>query len=889
MSLFLNRPTFFQNLRGLSVALGLSCSALSLSARDLPTATDPGDLEVAAGFQVDLLYSVPKEEQGSWVGITYDDQGRLITTDQYGGIYRITLPALGSEAEASVEALDITLPASPLSDHERSDDERDDIVGAHGVLYAFDSLYVMVTENFLKQGIWRLRDTDGDDQFDEYTHLRSLNGRGEHAPHSLVLSPDGQSIYIAVGNFTDPAPGLDLSRPVAAGEDHLLPRMWDARGHARGRYAPGGWVGRMDPEGKTLELFAQGFRNQFDVAFDANGELFTYDSDMEWDIGMPWYMPTRINHIVDAGDYGWRSGAGRWPASYPDSLPASLDIGPGSPTGTIFGTSAKFPAKYQRALYAADWTYGTLYAIHLDAAGATFAGKKEEFISGKPFPLTDLTVNPHDGAMYILVGGRRTQSALYRVTYIGSENTSLAATVQPTAKAKLRQHLEIFHAPGTGPEAIDQAWPHLGDPDRYVRWAARTAIERQIPSNWAERALAEKDNSTAVEALIALARVGADRHQPEIIKSLSQIDLAGQPLDRQQAILRAWQLTFTRMGQPTPSDRDLALTKLDPLFPHDDSMANRLLAELLVYLNSPTIVAKTVPLLQVTEPNGQTAEELGGAALIARNDRYADAVNNAGNSRPDRQQIAYAYTLRHATVGWTSELRHDYFAWFTTAHKWRGGASFAGFISNIRHDALDLVVDDEQRTLLADLSKTPVHTFVSGADAPKGPGQIYTVDEAMKLFQKPLQDRKFLRGKSMFAATACIVCHRLNYDGGGMGPDLTGAGNRYSIRDLLENIIEPSKVVSDIYEAERFETKNGNVMVGQIVGEENGNYLVMTNPFAPEQTRQLEPNDIVSRTKHDQSMMPPGLINGLNGNELRDLVAYILSGGNSEDPMFEQN
>lgn len=888
MSLDLTRSSLSQRLVGISVAIGLSFAAFSVSAQDLPTATDPADLEVAAGFQVDLLYTVPKEEQGSWVGITYDDKGRLITTDQYGGIYRITLPALGSDSEASVEALDITLPGSALSDPERSDEERDGIVGAHGVLYAFDSLYVMVTENQLKQGIWRLRDTDGDDQFDDYTHLRSLNGRGEHAPHSLVLSPDGQSIYIAVGNFTDPAPGLDLSRPVAPGEDHLLPRMWDARGHARGRYAPGGWVGRMDPEGKTLELFAQGFRNQFDIAFDANGELFTYDSDMEWDIGMPWYMPTRINHIVDAGDYGWRSGAGRWPAHYPDSLPASLNIGPGSPTGTIFGTSAKFPAKYQRALYAADWTYGTLYAIHLDADGATFAGKKEEFISGKPLPLTDLIVNPHDGAMYVLVGGRRTQSALYRVTYIGSENTSLAATIQPTAAAKLRQQLETFHAPGTGPEAIDQAWPHLGDPDRYVRWAARTAIERQISSNWAERALAEKDDGTAVEALIALARVGADRHQTEIIKSLSQLDLAGQPLDRKHAILRAWQLAFTRMGPPTPSDRNLALAELDDLFPHPDADVNRLLAELLVYLDSPTIVAKTVPLLKVTEPSGQSAEQLGGAALIARNDRYAAAVKKAGNSSPDRQQIAYAYTLRHATVGWTPELSHDYFAWFTTTHKWRGGASFAGFISNIRHDALDLVVDDEQRTRLADLSKTPVHTFVSGAAAPKGPGKIYTVDEAMKLFQKPLKDRKFRRGQSMFAATACIVCHRFNYDGGGMGPDLTGAGSRYSIRDLLENIIEPSKVVSDIYEAERFETKNGNVMVGQIVGEQDGNYQIMTNPFAPEQTRWLDPSEIVSRTKHDQSMMPPGLVNGLNANELRDLVAYIISGGNEQDPMFEQ-
>lgn len=868
-------------------SLGLAAGSTSI-AQNLPAATDPTDLQVADGFTIDLLYTVPKDDEGSWVGLTYDPKGRLIATDQYGDVYRITLPSTGTTTGTKVEALNLKLPQTPLGDPERRDEERDDIVGAHGALYAFDSLYLMVTENYGKQGIWRLRDTNGDDQFDDYKHLRSLNGRGEHAPHSLVLGPEGKSIYIAVGNFTDPAPGLELSRPVFPGEDHLLPRMWDARGHARERYAPGGWVGRMDPDGEVLELFAQGFRNQFDIAFDANGELFTFDSDMEWDIGMPWYMPTRINHIVDAGDYGWRSGAGRWPEYYADSLPAVVDIGPSSPTGTIFGTGAKFPAKYQRALFAADWTYGTLYAIHLAADGATFTGEKEEFIAGKPLPLTDLIVNPHDGAMYFLVGGRRTQSALYRVTYSGKDATSPAAPIPANRMANRRHQLEKLHAPGTPPDAINQAWPYLDSTDRFVRWAARTALERQNPSNWAERALAEKDPTASIEALIALARVGPDRYQSDILDSLADLKIAGQSLEHQYAALRAWQLAFTRMGPPSPSDRKLALAELDDLFPQEDAYVNRLLVELLVYLESPTVVAKTVPLLKIAEPSGQAAEELGGAALIARNDRYAAAVKKAAESRPDRQKIAYAYALRHADAGWTPELRHEFFSWFATTHEWQGGASFPGFMANIRKDALDLVTDKDEQILLADLSKKPVHSFVAGAQTPKGPGKIYTVDEAMKSFQQPLKNRKFQRGKDMFAATACIVCHRFNYDGGGIGPDLTGAGSRYTIRDLLESIIEPSKVVSDIYEAERFETENGNVMIGQIVGEEDGVYEVMVNPFAPDQTRRLNPDDIVSRTTHDQSLMPPGLLNSLNGNELRDLIAYIISGGNPEDPMFEQ-
>ena len=62
---------------------------------------------------------------------------------------------------------------------------------------------------------------------------------------------------------------------------------------------PGGWVCRTDPDGKSFELVAMGLRNPYDLAFNAEGNYFTFDSDMEWDSGTPWYRPTRINHVID--------------------------------------------------------------------------------------------------------------------------------------------------------------------------------------------------------------------------------------------------------------------------------------------------------------------------------------------------------------------------------------------------------------------------------------------------------------------------------------------------------------------------------------------------------------------------------------------------------------
>ena len=143
-------------------------------------------------------------------------------------------------------------------------------------------------------------------------------------------------------------------------EDQLLPRMTDARGHARNVKAPGGWIARTDPDGKSFHLYSAGYRNHYDIAFNKDGEMFTYDSDMEWDSGTPWYRPTRIYHVTSGSEFGWRTGTGKFPEWYPDVLPPTLDIGPGCPTGVISGLGSKFPAKYQDAIYAVSYTHLTL-------------------------------------------------------------------------------------------------------------------------------------------------------------------------------------------------------------------------------------------------------------------------------------------------------------------------------------------------------------------------------------------------------------------------------------------------------------------------------------------------------------------------------------------------
>ena len=199
----------------------------------------------------------------------------------------------------------------------------------------------------------------------------------------------------------------------------MLPVIKDPSGHANSRKAPGGWVAKTDFEGKDWTLIAVGTRNTYDIAFNRDNELFGFDSDMEYDLGMPWYRPIRLNHVTRGADYGCRTGPGKFRDYYPDNLSGITNLGQGSPTGLLDGRGLNFPAYYQTGLYLFDWSYGTMYHAKLTPNGSSFDAEVTEFISGVPLPLTTGLVGD-DGALYFLTGGGRMESGLYRVTYDGA-------------------------------------------------------------------------------------------------------------------------------------------------------------------------------------------------------------------------------------------------------------------------------------------------------------------------------------------------------------------------------------------------------------------------------------------------------------------------------------
>jgi putative heme-binding domain-containing protein len=840
-------------------------------------ATPIDRIKAPAGFKVELLYSVPGDVQGSWVALCTDDKGRIYASDQYGELYRFPAPAVGQTLKAA------DIKKMPVN-----------IRAINGMVWAFGALYAGVNdyEKKIPSGFYRLSDSDGDDQIDKVELLRDIQSGGDHGVHKVVVTQDQQGFYLITGNNSIKTETPTTS-PVAPlwGDDHLLPRMPDGRGHNRHVLAPGGIVYRISKDGKTFETFASGFRNIYGGALNRSGDLFTYDADMEYDFNTPWYRPTRVNHVVSGGEYGWRNGAGKYPEFYADNLPATVNIGPGSPTGIAFGYGAKFPAKYQEALYIMDWSWGKIYAVHLKAQGASYAGTKEDFILGAPLPVTDMVIHPGDGAMYFAIGGRKVQSGLYRVTYVGKESTDAVKPQPeaPSAEVIARKALEQFHGK-QDPKAADVAWPHLASSDRWLRSAARVVLEHQPAAGWAERAFAEKDATARLEALLALARQSAPcpyqtqratKPDPRtgiapttaeptaaqaalrdrLLATLRGMDFAQLTKSQKLTHARLAQIILHRYGKPDAAGIASVTAQYDAAYPSADFELNWILTETLSFLQAPTLAAK-------------------GMALIA----------DAGSQEPEME---FMRSLRMLKTGWTPALREAQLNWFVKAASYRGGSSFVKFIEFIRNDSLATFTPEElaRHEKLVTLAKNPpvksAYENVGAIFAGRTP-KNWTLEELSAAASTGMKGRNFENGRKMFGAAACFACHRYGNAGGMNGPDLTGAGGRYSPHDLLDQIINPSKEINEQFAPIVVSKADGTTVTGVIVNLNGDTVQINTDLSDPDQRVGFDRKQVKSIEVSKVSPMPPMLLSMLTKEEILDLLAFTLSGGDKNAPAFQK-
>ncbi len=366
------------------------------------TASQPSDVEapqfeIADEFQVEQVLA--SDQTGSVLAFTFNEFGHIVISRENDGLYL-------ARRESD-------------SDWNRPVRYGDRVKNCQGVLALNGELFA-TGEGPDGPGLYRWFDTDRDGTLDEVRLLVPFPCEvSEHGAHGVVLGPDGY-LYVVLGNHAR------VDRPVASSSPHqnyyegdLVPRYEDPSGHAQGLRAPGGVIVRTDLDGRKVELVAGGLRNAYDLVFHPNGELFVHDSDMEFDVGTPWYRPTQLFHIVPGGEYGWRSGWAKWPSYFVDSLPGILDSGRGSPTGAAVYDHFMFPKRYHGSLFLADWSEGRILNVVLQPRGAGYVAQSEVFLGGSPLNVTDVEVGP-DGALYFSLGGRGTRGGIYRIRWRGT-------------------------------------------------------------------------------------------------------------------------------------------------------------------------------------------------------------------------------------------------------------------------------------------------------------------------------------------------------------------------------------------------------------------------------------------------------------------------------------
>jgi putative heme-binding domain-containing protein len=367
-----------------------------------------------------------------------------------------------------------------------------------------------------------------------------------------------------------------------------------------------------------------------------------------------------------------------------------------------------------------------------------------------------------------------------------------------------------------------------------------------------------------------------------LLAKLDAVGFAKLEESQQLDLLRAYQLVFIRMGAP---DKDTAalVKKLDPLFPSNSDSVNRELIQLLVYLKSPTIVEKTCA--EMKKPSKPLTQE-GLDELILRNRGYGGPIANLMKNSADQQKLVYLFALRNATVGWNMERWKIYYGFLEEARSKNGGNSYQKFLINIEAEAFANANDVDRFAIEA--AKLRPAFKPKELPKPLGPGKEWTTADVTALEGKLKSGRNFKNGERAYQAARCVVCHRFGGDGGATGPDLSQVAGRFGLKDLTESITEPSKVISDQYAAHVITPVAGKQIIGRIVSEANGVITVVTDPEDSTKVVEIKVADIESKRVSKLSLMPEKLLNGLNENEVLDLLAYLLSRGDPNHPMFKK-
>ena len=482
-------PSFGFALFALTSLFGLSASAQT-NKQDLADR-----FELPPGFHI--YRAAGPELSGGSYALTFDGEGRLLVGD--GNAVRRLIDKDGDGVFDSYEVI-----ATGLGWR-----------GPQGLLVYGDKLYAVGGDG--------IQVFDGYRSGKELAHKgrigNKLNTGGDHDAHTIFRGHDGY-LYFMAGNGA----GIEDRRHIT---EESSPVMFEREAS----------VFRISPDGTKWECIGSGGRNPPNLGMNYLGELFSFDSDMEWHVGLPWWRPVRLNHWAIGGDQGWQE-VGAYPPYYIDCLSGILDVGRGSPNWGVFYEHNQVPEKYHDAYLVCDYrwkresndqyaTTGRLVVFFLQRVGAIWKATMETLAKPKPgaldadgkpinFALVDVAVAP-DGSLFVTDHNQ----GIWRIFYETNRRTAgmkMPAIVPPWpewSKDPLVHVQEILRLPQPGSERTrlreEAIREHVGP--LLERELIRTAASPR--GTWRRRAirlLAPKFDELSRDFLSKLSRDGEPEH-----------------------------------------------------------------------------------------------------------------------------------------------------------------------------------------------------------------------------------------------------------------------------------------------------------------------------------------------------------------------------------------
>jgi putative membrane-bound dehydrogenase-like protein len=719
----------------------------------------------------------------------------------------------------------------------------------------------------------------------------------ERYPHNgiggIAFSPDGW-LYFGLGENLGRAytvKGSDGSQHSGGGE--------------------GGNVFRCRPDGSQVRLVATGFWNPFALEFDRAGHLFAVDNDPD---GRP---PSRLLHVVEQGDYGYKFRYGRsghhpfvaWEGELPGTLPMISGTAE-APSGILDSARARLPGRYADDLLVTGWGDNLVERFRLRRDGASFKADGQVLIKGdKSFWPVGIASGPN-GIIYISDWADSSYPVHGRGRIWRLETKASASAVQ-ISKAKQRtaddERMESLLDASADREALFTA---LKDPDPFIRSTAAAALARPLWRADVLRAAEHIDPEIRLGALLALRR-GQEKPRTDLLTKLLRdpdeavrrmaliwtgenavVDVAENIDSALEAGPLSIELFKTYLAAVDLLEAAQAGNKTDKSVWAQGVTGGQLIERVLRDRSKPAnLRALAAAMLPAANLEGalphllQMARE-GDARLrleVIRTLGQSDSAEVGGvlskiaGNESDLPLIRAEAVLAHCSqpneiLAGLTNLLHDRVAQvrIEAARALRLTAGLDGAVGDFLRQTYDRVKDQPGEQALAE-------QLALALFGPGGTGERERPGSEEEWIESAMAGGDLENGRRVFfhPTSTCASCHRVEGRGGNVGPDLSTIGRSASPAKLVQSITDPSRDIAPQFVSYTVEMLDGEAYTGLLHGRGSDGSITLL--LAGGSTLRLPGDKIASSHASPVSLMPSGLEDALTTRDFRDLIAFLES------------